>query len=366
LRLTFPRMGNSHIPFKALFETAGVEVVTPPPSTRRTVNLGSRYAPEFACFPLKLNIGNFIEAAELGADTVVMAGGIGPCRFGYYAQVQDAILRDIGRHLDLVVLEPPCLGWAGLLRQVKKVTGGCGAGTLLKAIRLAWAKCCAVDEMERLGREARPFERVNGSVTAALDRALQMIDSASTVTGVKSVLGKSSDMIMGCSRPGTPRVRIGIVGEIFMILDGFSNLEMERRLGEMGVYVHRFLSMSDWVRSNLLPKSFAPPGEKELIEGAKPWLNHFVGGHGVESVGGAATYARMGFDGVIQIMPFTCMPEIVAESVLRNVTRDLDVPVLTVSLDEHTGEAGLQTRLEAFVDLLSRKRALHGRGVGSR
>ncbi|MGE5485224.1 MAG: CoA protein activase [Ignavibacteriales bacterium] len=366
MRLTFPRMGNSHIPFKALFETAGVDVVTPPPSTRRTINLGARYAPEFACFPLKVNIGNFIEAAEMGADTVVMAGGIGPCRFGYYAQVQRAIMGDLGYNLDLVVLEPPCLGWGGLVRQVKRVTGGCSVGTLLRAIRIAWVKCCAVDEVERLAREARPFERERGAVTGALNEALRMIDSAKTPAGVKSAVEKGGDIIMRCSRPGTPGVRVGIVGEIFMILDAFSNLEVERRLGEMGVYVHRFLSMSDWVRSNLLPKSFAPPGERELVESARPWLNHFVGGHGVESVGGTTTYARMGFDGVIQVMPFTCMPEIVAESVLRDVARDMDIPVLTVSLDEHTGEAGLQTRLEAFVDLLSRKRASRGRGVAMR
>ncbi|MGE5541843.1 MAG: CoA protein activase, partial [Bacillota bacterium] len=187
-----------------------------------------------------------------------------------------------------------------------------------------------------------------------------------TPAGVKSAVERGGDAIMRCSGPGTPGVRIGIVGEIFMILDAFSNLEVERRLGEMGVYVHRFLSMSDWVRSNLLPKSFTPPGERDLVESARPWLNHFVGGHGVESVGGATVYARMGFDGVIQVMPFTCMPEIVAESVLRGVAKDMDIPVLTVSLDEHTGEAGLQTRLEAFVDLLSRKRVSRGRGSASR
>ncbi len=366
MKLTFPRMGNSHIPFKALFETTGVEVVTPPPSTRRTIDLGSRYAPEFACFPLKLNIGNFIEAAELGADTVVMAGGVGPCRFGYYAQVQRAILGDLGYDLDMIVLEPPRLGWGGLLKGVRRVSGGCSVGTLLKAMRIAWVKCCAVDEMERLAREARPFERVTGSVTAAVNRSLGMIDDARTPQAVKAALEECRDMIMGCSRPGTPGVRVGIVGEIFMVLDGFSNLEVERRLGEMGVYVHRFLSMGDWVRSNLLPKWFTPPEEKELVESARPWLNHFVGGHGVESVGGAATYARMGFDGVVQIMPFTCMPEIVAESVLRTTSRDMEVPVLTLSLDEHTGEAGLQTRLEAFVDLLSRRRASRNRGVAKR
>ena len=40
---------------------------------------------------------------------------------------------------------------------------------------------------------------------------------------------------------------------------------------------------------------------------------------------------------------------------------DLDIiPILSLVLDEHTGEAGLQTRLEAFVDLLDQKRKANG------
>lgn len=359
MRLTFPRMGNSYIPFRALFGSMGVDVVVPPPTTRKTVSLGARYAPEFACFPLKVNLGNFIEAAAYGADTIVMAGGIGPCRFGYYAQVERAILQDIGLDLDMVVLEPPCLGWAALARQVSKISNGCGAGNLLRAVRLAWMKCSAVDEIERLAREARPCD-YGRAVAGVESEALEAVDRAWTPGAVKAAVERAGRMFRSCVRPGEPRARVGIVGEIFMVLDGFSNMGVERRLGEMGVYVHRFLTMGGWVRANLLPKVFSPPDEARMVSGAKPYLNHFVGGHGVESVGATRMYAEMGFDGVVQIMPFTCMPEIVAQSVLRNASGDLEIPVLTLSLDEHTAEAGIETRLEAFVDLICRRRAMRG------
>ncbi|NPV70912.1 MAG: CoA protein activase [Firmicutes bacterium] len=365
MRVTFPRMGNSHIPLRALFESAGVEVVLPPPSSRRTVALGARHSPEFACFPLKLNIGNFIEAAESGADTMVMAGGIGPCRFGYYAQVEREILADMGFDLEMVVLEPPCTGWVGLASRIRKITGGCGVTGLLRAARLAWVKCGAVDEIESVSRKARPVERSRGAVTRAMEEALALLDDAGTVTAARKALAAGCEMIW--SATGFPvddpePIRVGIVGEIFMVLDGFSNMDVERRLGEMGVEVHRFLSMGEWVRSNLLPKSFMPHEAREMVALASPYLNYFVGGHGVESVGGVRVYARLGFDGVVQIMPFTCMPEIVAQSVLKNVSRDHSIPVLTLSLDEHTAEAGLQTRLEAFVDLLKRRRVMKAAG----
>ncbi|GAI11582.1 unnamed protein product, partial [marine sediment metagenome] len=48
--------------------------------------------------------------------------------------------------------------------------------------------------------------------------------------------------------------------------------------------------------------------------------------------------------------------EIVAETVSKKVSEDLDFPVLTLIYDEQTGEEGLVTRLDAFVDLLKMKK----------
>jgi predicted nucleotide-binding protein (sugar kinase/HSP70/actin superfamily) len=46
-----------------------------------------------------------------------------------------------------------------------------------------------------------------------------------------------------------------------------------------------------------------------------------------------------------------------ARTILDTVSRDYDIPVLNISLDEHSGEAGFLTRVEAFIDLLERRRA---------
>lgn len=80
------------------------------------------------------------------------------------------------------------------------------------------------------------------------------------------------------------------------------------------------------------------------------------GGHGRESVGNAILFAKRGFDGVIQLSPFTCIPEIVAKSILPKVCAKYDIGFLPVTLDEQTGKEGLRTRIEAFVDLLAAKR----------
>ena len=57
------------------------------------------------------------------------------------------------------------------------------------------------------------------------------------------------------------------------------------------------------------------------------------------------------------------MPEVVAKSILTAVSRDYDLPTLHLAIDEHSGEAGLVTRVEAFVDVLERRKKLKKKKV---
>ena len=57
-------------------------------------------------------------------------------------------------------------------------------------------------------------------------------------------------------------------------------------------------------------------------------------------------------------MPFGCLPELVTRSMSHKLSEQMDIPILTMSIDEQNGEANTQTRLEAFVDLCAgRKKA---------
>ena len=102
--ITFPHMGQVYIPLKALFDDLGVSVIIPPPVSNKTLEIGTLIAPEMACLPMKINLGNYIQSIEKGADTVVLTGSCGPCRFGYYGIVEQEILQDQGYHVDMVIL----------------------------------------------------------------------------------------------------------------------------------------------------------------------------------------------------------------------------------------------------------------------
>lgn len=82
----------------------------------------------------------------------------------------------------------------------------------------------------------------------------------------------------------------------------------------------------------------------------------YIGGHGIYTIGNAELMCRGGLDGIIQIYPFTCMPEITAKSVLGEIQLQNGVPIMTLIIDEMTAEAGYITRLEAFVDMLKMKK----------
>lgn len=77
MKITFPYMGSPYM-YEKLFTLLGHEVITPPKPSQKTVDYGVKYSPEFACFPLKVILGTYLEALELGADTIVTSGGNGP------------------------------------------------------------------------------------------------------------------------------------------------------------------------------------------------------------------------------------------------------------------------------------------------
>ncbi len=358
MKVTFPHMGYLWIPVSALLRKLGLDVVVPPPITRRTLSLGVQHAPEFACFPLKLNLGNFMEAYERGADTIIMAGGVGPCRFGYYAQVQQEILWDLGYKMKMVVLEPPKGHWWGLWKRIRWLIGERSVRDLWRALGFAWHKFVALDAIERAACWARPRAAAPRDVRRAVETAVRWVHEAETADQVREAREEGVSLVRSHAvRSLRDPLKVGIVGEIYTLLEPFANYRLEEKLGALGVEVDRSLYLSDWIRAHVVLDALRVSGEHEVKQAAQPYAPHFVGGHGQDTVGRTVLYARHGFDGVIQVMPFTCMPEIVAQSILPRVAHDYGIAVLTLIVDEHSADAGIQTRLEAFVDLLRRRRS---------
>lgn len=366
MKITFPHMGNIYIPLKTIFESLGCEVILPPPCSKKTLELGVAYSPEFACLPLKINIGNFIEALEKGADTIVMAGGVGPCRFGYYGEVQKEILKDLGFNFEMIILEPPQGNFIDLLNKIRLITNrnNNGVKDLIKSIRIGWKKALLLDEIEKQLFKYRPRERCKGQTEKVYNSLVKEILNAKCEKELALLETQIHDVFSNISviKNLTP-VKVGIVGEIYTVLEPFVNLNIEKQLGELGVEVYRNIYITDWVRENLLPSFIRSQDHNIMLKLAEPYINCFVGGHGQESVAQIINFSKMGFDGVIHLLPFTCMPEIVAKSAIPRINQEHHIPVMTIVLDEHSAETGFRTRLEAFVDMLCHNREVKNNAV---
>ena len=99
--ISFPHLDNYYIPIKYLVEKiTKQEVLVAPHITKKTLEIGAKYSPDFVCAPFKYNLGNYIESLEKGADILLQAGG--GCRYGYYAELQEKILKDLNYEFKFV------------------------------------------------------------------------------------------------------------------------------------------------------------------------------------------------------------------------------------------------------------------------
>jgi predicted nucleotide-binding protein (sugar kinase/HSP70/actin superfamily) len=349
-------MGNMYIVVRGLLEYLDLEVVVPPKSNQKTLDLGVKYGHEFACLPLKVCLGNLIEAYEMGADTMISAGGVGPCRFGLYAQVENNILRDLGYDYDLLVLEPPDKHLGQFLSRLKKIIGNKSWYKVIEAIRFAYQKAYGMDIIEKKVQYLRPREKKVGTVDAVYAHVLDTIYNAMDFHSLKDAISLGLNKLEQIPIDREKEVlKIGLIGEIYTLLEPFVNHDIERELGKLGIEVTRSLYLSEWINNHLLMGLYRNDNPVPYAELAKPYLNHFVGGHGRETIGYAIHFANSGYQGLIQIAPLTCMPEIVAHSILSEIRKEFDIPILTLYVDEQSGKAGILTRLEAFVDLIQRQ-----------
>ncbi|MHB0999799.1 MAG: acyl-CoA dehydratase activase-related protein [Armatimonadota bacterium] len=358
----FPSMGYIDIAIRSMLQDCGTECIKTPAISKHTIELGSELAPEFVCFPLTATMGQMRELLDAGANTLFMVGGKGRCRLGWYAQVEEQLLRKAGYEFDMVILDSPVpfrTHWGSFARSLKQITGDSSWPKIIKAFKFAYRKLLALDHAEELCRRMRAYERNRGTADRLFDRFVRRMDRAADTRTVDRETHDFEEAIQSIEIENTDPLKVRVVGEIWVVLERLVNQEMEKMLASQDtirVEVERDLSASQWFRQNVLSDPAVKAREEVIRHAASTYLSEQVGGHGQETVGETVLARQEGFDGVVHIFPFTCMPEIVAQNILVKVSEDLDIPILTYIVSEQTGEAGIQTRVEAFLDILEERR----------
>jgi predicted nucleotide-binding protein (sugar kinase/HSP70/actin superfamily) len=227
---------------------------------------------------------------------------------------------------------------------------------LARALRVGWYKSAAVEDAENLARLTAPLAREPADARRLLDDVVAEVKRADRVPELVRLRSGLAERFRAVPTNGLLRApRVKVVGESYCTIEPFVSFDILRRLGEMGVWADPFLTGHRWLGFH----GFRI-GADELVRAkraAREYWRYCVGGEDENSLGHLILAAGQGYDGVVHVHPFGCMPSTVVQPAMVKASQDFDIPYLSLSVDEHTSETGMHTRLEAFVSLLERRPA---------
>ena len=350
--ISFPHLGDYAVPIKFLVSSLikDVEVRVAPPITKKTLELGSLYAPDFVCIPFKYNLGNFIEALENGANILVQAGG--GCRYAYYGEVQEKILKALGYSFSFYSLanEDANLNPLTIYKALKKINGNkLSFFKYIYYLVLGFLMIIMMDKFDKLIRKNIGFEVEKNSF---LKVKMQMLNEFGASRGFFSLLRtcfKFKKLFKQIPIKNEMRLRVGIIGELYTSIEPFSSYNIEYEMAKMNVEVNRFTNLTYLT----IIKFF---NLKSVLRRARKYLKYSIGADGHDNVARTKWLGERQYDGIIHTKPFGCTPEVSAIPIISRVAEDYNIPIIFLSFDGQTSEEGVKTRLEAFYDMLLMKR----------
>jgi predicted nucleotide-binding protein (sugar kinase/HSP70/actin superfamily) len=359
---TYPSMGLMGELVESIVEFTDDELLSPYPNSNESLNLGTLNAPESACFPMKLIAGNLIQSIERGANGVGMITERGPCRLGMYSLSLRLILTDMGADCSWVDWNNTNIhsGYIQRFRELYRDKYGkslswlaMGRGFMMGLIRLA-----AVERLEMTRNHYLAREKTAGDLDEMFQAGAKAVRAARHPWTVLSALIRARNKMVRVPLDLKRRtVRVIMSGEVYCVVDPYANGQLERRLAQLGAEPCRVLWQTDYILHGAkLGRLGCRGGKPAALRAARPFMPEDIGGDAAANVGHAVIGHKRGDDGMIHLKPFGCMVEFIAENVLRTVSKKLDFPIMSLTLDDVNGAERLDVRVEAFVENLFRRR----------
>jgi predicted nucleotide-binding protein (sugar kinase/HSP70/actin superfamily) len=236
--------------------------------------------------------------------------------------------------------------------------------------------------------ETRPYEKKAGESDRVYQESLASICRSIEAGGkdIIPVLRSILERFLSVERSDAQKPVIGVVGEIYIRSNRFSNNDLVRKIEEQGgavwlapigewiSYVNYTskkkskqkdnfmglvkLHITDYIQhkdERMLEEIFTPhlkygkePHVEDILQKASPYIHESFEGEAILSVGKSIDFAHKGVSGIVNAMPFTCMPGTISGAIMRLVQKNHNVPVMNVAYDGQ-GATNVLTRLEAFM-----------------
>jgi predicted CoA-substrate-specific enzyme activase len=384
-----PRMADHAFALKGAFEYCGISAEVMPESDKLSVDTAKRCLSGKECYPCTITTGDMLKVI-MSSDfkpweiAFFMPTANGPCRFGQYNVLQRMIFNKLGYN-DVVIFSPE--QHSNTYEEIG-LTGS-------EFNRVAWKGIVAYDILYKLLHANRPYEKGKGTSDELYKKYREEIYDAlkSRNGGIEDVIKKMQYDFDNIQKYNDKKPLIGVIGEIFVRWQIFANDALIRNIESSGGEVW-LAPMEEWIcyvnhlalnralikrdKSAIINgllknfflkrsehklthcfngrlKTLKEPSTKELLKLANPYVHESFEGETVLSIGKAIDLIEKGASGIVNAMPFGCMPGTIVTALMKAVSRDYGVPCISIPYDG-TESPAIELQIEAFMEAVVGRR----------
>ncbi len=314
--------------WKTFFEGLGGEIVISPPTTKDIIASGASRVVADTCLPVKVFLGHVLSL--IGKCDYIFIPTIRSLKSKIYncskflglPEMTRAVITDCPPILDVTI--DMNKGMRNIYRAIDKL-GRCftrNTSDIKRASLDAW-------------QVHLDYRRLMYQQSFIPPRAME------TIAGLDDAGGSSSGTETSYGSPASTEPAIALIGHPYLLYDEYLNHRLIHRLEKAG---NRVLTPEMLTSEELESASVK-------LAGTTYWT------YGEEVVGAGEHYLREGADGIIGVLTFGCGPDsLMMEMVRRRASKLKTTPFMSIVLEEHTAETGIITRLEAFLDMINRRK----------
>lgn len=303
------------------FDALGIEVILSDKTTKHTVSTGAALVVSETCLPIKVYMGHILNLLDKGIEKIFVPSlqSIAP---KIYNCSKIRALPDLVRN---VVKKKFTMVEATLDKSEKNK----GLYDFLAEI----AGYFDIKDSEIIKNASKKAWQVYNN--------FRMMSKAgiSHELAIKSAIEGNVKISLESNK--VYPINIALISHAYNLYDEHVSMKIFSKLEKMNVMAYT----AEQLTSEQLHEGILALGHE------KYWANEH------EMTGCAGHYFQDSkIDGLITLTAFGCGPDSLMIERMVRTAKKYNKPILNLTMDEHTGEAGFITRLEAFVDMLYRKK----------
>jgi len=343
--------GSNYIAVRGLLRALGHELATPPRIGPAIAERGTELAHPFLCFSGKLVLGQLAAQLERGDRRLAFMSSLGPeaCRC---ADTSD-YLRSLFADCDGFTAHR--IGGGGFGDALSNLRSHFGFRVRRRDCFRAYAVFFGkVDLLHKVDKRCTALRCLSSTPERVRELEREALDRVDRSAGPFALWRTSRWFDREAAglplRPEPPSLRIGVVGGEHILSELDSIMAVVKGVAERGILL-------DWRSGFRLLARTSEERLAPLKEKCRPYLHSAPSTSEIFSCAHATDFIDEGYDGILHVYAFGCMPQTALKPVLQRVAQDASVPLLSLSIGDRFAEEGLENRLEAFIDLLEARKS---------